>query len=92
LVYSARSPEEFAFRSELEALAIAKRISTHFTVTRDEKWTGRRGRIDKELLKDALPSLTANCFVCGPPQLVNDASQFLRALGVADNRIQIEKY
>ena len=92
LVYSARAPEEFAFRPELEALAIAKRITTHFTVTRDESWTGRRGRIDKELLKDALPSTDANCFVCGPPQLVSDASDLLRALGVSERRIQVEKY
>jgi benzoate/toluate 1,2-dioxygenase reductase component len=92
LVYSARAPEEFAFRPELEALAIANRITTHFTVTRDETWTGRRGRIDKDLLKDVLPSLSANCFVCGPPQLVNDATELLRALGVDEQRIQIEKY
>jgi benzoate/toluate 1,2-dioxygenase reductase component len=92
LVYSARSPEEFAFRAELEALSAAGRIATHFIVTRDEKWTGRRGRIDKALLKDALPSSAAHCFVCGPPQLVNDATNYLRALGVADERIQIEKY
>mgnify|MGYP003576929295 CR=1 FL=1 len=92
LVYSARAPEEFAFRPELAALAIANRITTHFTVTRDESWTGRRGRIDKDLLKDALPSTDANCFVCGPPQLVSDATNFLRALGVDESRIQIEKY
>jgi benzoate/toluate 1,2-dioxygenase reductase subunit len=92
LVYSARSPEEFAFRAELEALAAAGRITTHFTVTRDETWSGRRGRIDKELLKDALPSTDANCFICGPPQLVSDAKTFLRALGVDERRIQIEKY
>ena len=92
LVYSARSPEEFAFRAELEALSITRRITTHFTVTRDEKWTGRRGRIDAELLKDALPSIDAHCFVCGPPQLVNDAGELLRALGVGAQRIQIEKY
>jgi benzoate/toluate 1,2-dioxygenase reductase subunit len=92
LVYSARSAEEFAFRSELEALNIAGRLTAHFTVTRDEKWTGRRGRIDAELLKDALPSTGAHCFICGPPQLVNDATALLRTLGVAESRIQIEKY
>ena len=92
LVYSARAPEEFAFRPELEALAVANRVTTHFTVTRDEKWTGRRGRIDKELLKDALPSTDANCFVCGPPQLVSDASNLLVALGVTEVKIQVEKY
>lgn len=92
LVYSARAPEEFAFRPELEALAIANRITTHFTVTRAESWTGRRGRIDQELLKDALPSTNANCFVCGPPQLVSDTVELLRGLGVDAQKIQIEKY
>ena len=92
LVYSVRSPDEFAFRAELEALQIAKRIDMHFTVTRDEKWTGRRGRIDQELLKDALPSAGAHCLVCGPPQLVSDATALLRALGVDASRIQIEHY
>jgi benzoate/toluate 1,2-dioxygenase reductase component len=92
LVYSARSPEEFAFKAELEALAIASRIRAYFTVTRDEKWTGRRGRIDADLLTQALPSSDAHCFVCGPPQLVSDASSLLRRLGVDESRIQVERY
>jgi benzoate/toluate 1,2-dioxygenase reductase subunit len=92
LVYSARSADEFAFRAELEALAIAGRISTHFTVTRDEKWTGRRGRIDAALLKDALPSTDANCLICGPPELVSSAAELLRSLGVDPSRIQVERY
>jgi ferredoxin-NADP reductase len=92
LVYSARSPEEFAFRAELEALAAARRITTLFTVTRDDTWTGRRGRIDASLLKDALPSAGAHCFVCGPPDLVSGASDLLRTLGVDPSRIQIERY
>ena len=92
LVYSARSPEEFAFRAELEALAIAGRIKTHFTVTRDETWTGRRGRIDATLLKDALPTTAAHCFICGPPELVSGARDLLRTLGVEPSRIQIERY
>ena len=92
LVYSARSADEFAFRAELEALATAKRIATHFTVTRDEQWTGRRGRIDAALLKAALPSTDANCLICGPPELVTSARELLRSLGVAESRIQIEKY
>ena len=92
LVYSARSADEFAFRSELEALAIAKRLTAHFTVTRDEKWTGRRGRIDAALLKDALPSTDANCLICGPPELVSDSRRLLQVLGVDESRMQVEKY
>jgi ferredoxin-NADP reductase len=94
VVYSARSVEEFAFRLELEALQIAGRITTHFTVTRDESavWPGRRGRIDHALLKAALPSDDADCFICGPPALVSDARQLLEQLGVPESRIQIERY
>ena len=94
LIYSARSPEEFGFRTELDALAATGRITAHFTVTRDDSglWTGRRGRIDEALLKDALPSLQSLCLICGPSQLVRDTRALLRTLGVADDRILIEKY
>jgi ferredoxin-NADP reductase len=93
LIYSARFAEEFAFRAELDALAAAGRITAHFTVTRDsDTWPGRRGRIDEALLKDALPSMQSLCLICGPPQLVADTSARLRALGVAPDRISIEKY
>jgi CDP-4-dehydro-6-deoxyglucose reductase len=93
LIFSARSPEEFAFRTELDALAMAGRITAHFTVTRDVgTWPGRRGRIDEALLKDALPSMQSLCLICGPPQLVSDAGALLRKLGVSDDRILIERY
>lgn len=92
LIYSARSVDEFAFRSELAAIEASGRIVTYFTVTRDEQtsWPGRRGRISEALLKEALPSTDAVCLVCGPPQLVTDASGLLQKLGVRE--ILTEKY
>ena len=94
LVYSARSVDEFAFRVELSALESAGRITSYFTVTRDERvdWIGRRGRISGELLKEALPSNESICLICGPPQLVSDSRALLAQLGVADEQILIEKY
>jgi ferredoxin-NADP reductase len=94
LIYSARSADEFAFRTELTALESAGRITTHFTVTRDETtaWQGRRGRISEALLVEALPSPDSTCFICGPPQLVTDASRLLMKLGVSADRILTEKY
>jgi ferredoxin-NADP reductase len=94
LIYSARSADEFAFRTELTALESAGRITTHFTVTRDEStaWQGRRGRISEELLVEALPSPGSRCFICGPPQLVTDASKLLLKVGVSADRILTEKY
>jgi ferredoxin-NADP reductase len=94
VIYSARSPEEFAFRSELDALEKAGRIAAHFTVTRDEGgvWPGRRGRIDHALIEKALPSPEARCLICGPPPLVTDARELLVKLGVKPERILTEQY
>jgi ferredoxin-NADP reductase len=94
LVYSVRSPEDFAFRTELKALESAGRIRAFFTVTRNEngEWPGRRGRIDDGLLREALPSPNALCLICGPPQLVTDTQQHLATLGVRENQILVEKY
>jgi ferredoxin-NADP reductase len=94
IVYSARSPEAFAFRPELDALQHAGRVRVHFTVTRDEgaEWPGRRGRIDQQLLRAALPSPDALCLICGPPQLVSDSQALLAGLGVRTDRILTENY
>lgn len=94
LVYSARAPEEFAFRAELDALRAAGRIGAHFTVTRDQAptWPGRRGRIDESLLRHALPSTESHCLICGPQPFVADTTQLLRKLGVREDRILTDKY
>ena len=94
LIYSARSIDEFAFRAELTALEAAKRMTTCFTITREERpdWAGRRGRISAELVKEALPAADSICLLCGPPQLVSDASRLLVKLGVREDSILTEKY
>lgn len=94
VVYSARSPEELAYRAELEALARAGRIRVHLTVTRETGagWTGRSGRIDKPLLQTALVSRSAWCVLCGPPQLVENTTSLLRELGVRRERVLTERY
>jgi len=92
LIYSARSLDEFAFRADFAALEAAGRLASHLTVTRDERqWSGRRGRISEELLREALPSPEATCLVCGPSQFNNDARSLLMKLGVSETRILIEK-
>jgi ferredoxin-NADP reductase len=93
VVYSARSPEEFAYRAELDAMAMAGRITLSLTVSRPEgAWDGRRGRIDEALLREALPSTAACCLICGPPALVSSVSDALVKLGVSAERLLTEKY
>ncbi len=94
VVYSARSVDELVYRSEIDQLAAAHRIRAYFTITRDEStaWSGRRGRIDRRLLAEALPSPKALCLLCGPPQLVAETRLWLESLGVRSDRILTESF
>lgn len=94
LVYSARSAQEFAYRAELDAMVQAGRLTAQFTVTRSDadSWAGRRGRIQEDLLRLALPSLEAHCLICGPPQLVEDTRVLLWRAGVREARILSDHY
>jgi ferredoxin-NADP reductase len=92
LIYSARSPDEFAYREELTDLASRDRIDLHLTTTRDSgaEWTGLRGRIDEALTRAALKTTQTRCMVCGPPALVDHAIALLTAAGVSRDRIGSE--
>lgn len=95
LVYSARTPDEFAYREELTGLAHAGHVRVTETVTRTvdgDRWTGRRGRIDRHLLGSAIASPDTLCFICGPQSLVHEVPGWLRELGVAAERIRVEQW
>jgi Na+-transporting NADH:ubiquinone oxidoreductase subunit F len=94
LIYSVRSPDEFAYREEFEKLERQGRITFRHTVTRSasDGWTGRQGRIDAASLKDMVDPGNTLCFVCGPPALVGDIRPRLNALGVKDDQIRIEQW
>ncbi|HEV3217051.1 MAG TPA: FAD-binding oxidoreductase [Vicinamibacterales bacterium] len=94
LIYSVRSPEEFAYLDEFERLAAAGRIAFHHTVTRSasEGWTGRLGRIDATYLTPLVDAGHTLCFVCGPPALVGEIPQTLLNMGIRRDQILIEQW
>ena len=94
LIYSVRSPEEFAYLQEFERLDREGRITFCHTVTRSasDGWTGRQGRIDADTLKGMIVPGNTLCFVCGPPALVGDIRPQLQQLGVRDSQIKIENW
>lgn len=94
LLYSARRADEFAFLTELQALANTTRLELHPTVTRDDGvWAGGRGRIGRShfesVLHDRLDTL---CFICGPGALVAEAVATLGELGVPRGAIRTEEW
>ena len=94
VVYSARTPDEFAFDDELTALSSSGRLTYVRTVTRHAggPWDGGSGRIDRTLLEAAVVSRETLCFVCGPEALVDDVPRMLREMGIATERIRVEEW
>jgi len=94
LLYSARTPGEFAYEAELRALAERQQIELKLTVTREaaDDWSGARGRIGADDLAPLLHDPATLCFVCGPPALVTQIPQVLASLGVSPARIRIEEW
>jgi len=94
LVYSVRTPDEFAFAEEFVTLAADGRLRLHATITRDDgpaDQPARFGRVDAELLRAALPDPQAYCLVCGPAGFVQAVTATLEQLGVPRRRIVVER-
>jgi len=95
LLYSARTPEDFAYEGELRALADARRIELRQTVTRagdTTDWRGARGRIGRVELGQLVHDPQTLCFICGPRTLVDEMPTLLEELGVGRSRIRIEEW
>lgn len=94
VVYSARTPDDFAYEPELRELSAAGRISLRLTVTREggSHWSGPRGRIDARLLAEHVHDRETLCFVCGPRALVDDVPRALSTLGVSPDSIRVEEW
>ena len=95
LLYSARTPGEFAYEQELRMLAEGKQIELELRVTRDvapDEWAGSRGRLARTDLAPLVHDRETLCFVCGPPALVEDIPKALEELGVPSRRIRREEW
>lgn len=93
LLYSARTPDDFAFADEFRALASSGVIEFRQTITRDaQDWSGARGRIDRAALAALVHDPDTLCFVCGPAAMVADMPRLLGEIGVSRERIKIEEW
>jgi ferredoxin-NADP reductase len=94
-LYSARTPDEFAYEPELRALAATGRIELRQKVTREAasgSWPGTLGRISLADLAPLVHTQATLCFVCGPAPLVQDMLTALNDLGVSPASIRVEEW
>jgi len=93
VVYSARSPDEFAYGDELARLSAEGAITLRQAVTRPDgrTWSGARGRITADLVGE-LADRDTMCFVCGPHAFVEAMVPLLTRAGVPAQRIRVEDW
>lgn len=95
LLYSARTPGDFAFAPEFDALA-GQHPHFHvlYTVSRPgtQAWSGRVSRVDETLLRQNLGKSGALYYLCGPNQMIDDVAWKLRDLHVPESAIRFERW
>ncbi len=94
LLYSARTPHDFAYLPELRGMARRQEIGLSLTATREmtPRWRGARGRIVAAQLSGLVEDPATLCFVCGPASMVAEVPLLLRELGIDRNRILLEDW
>jgi NAD(P)H-flavin reductase len=94
LLYSARTPKDFAYLPELRGMARGGAIALSLTATREfpPRWRGGRGRIAPSQLALLLDDPATLCFVCGPAAMVADVPPMLQELGIDRSRIRLEDW
>lgn len=94
LLYSARSPADFAYLAEMRRYAKEGRLDLALNATREvsKGWRGQRGRITREQLAPLVEDRATLCFVCGPIAMVDDVPRMLMEMGIERKRIRIEEW
>jgi len=95
-IYTAKTPDDIIFHRELHDLQKSHpKLRLHLTLTRadNHSWSGRKGRITRELLNEVVPDLARHpIYVCGPASMMEPTIQLLRELGVPSEQIKSEEF
>ena len=95
LLYSARTPADFAFKKEFDK-AMKQHPNLHcvYTITRPDQtpWAGRVGRFDEAFFRDHLGPVGTLYYLCGPDRMIKEQAQILTALGVPYPMIRSERW
>ena len=96
VLYSARSLDEVLYQEELLSLGSSQDVGVRLALTRawPETWSGHRGRITPELLRDISwpPEERPLIYICGPTAFVEAIAGQLVDLGHDPSRIRTERF
>jgi ferredoxin-NADP reductase len=95
LVYSSRTLDEVIYREDLRELAEGGRRAVSITLTRESSaWTGLRGRVNADLLREVGWPATVRpfCYVCGATAFVEAVADALVTLGHDPGLVKTERF
>jgi ferredoxin-NADP reductase len=95
MVYSARTPDEFAYQEELQALSRTGRLDLQMSVTRHHggrDWQAGRGRIGRDHVQQIVRHGRPVCFICGPTAFVAHTRRLLIDAGLPQDRVRVEQW
>jgi len=95
LLYGNRSEQDIVFRKELEEMKEQnKNLKVIFTLDEpNESWTGHKGRITADMIKNENPNyLDTVFFTCGPPAMVEAMKKLLATLNIPQEQIRWELF
>lgn len=89
-----REPEDVLFADDFARLA-AQHSRFHFIPTLsggDSSWSGRRGRVQAQLLEAVSSLAPLDAYVCGRLEMVSEVVRLLALHGVPESRIRSEGF
>jgi ferredoxin-NADP reductase len=96
LIYSNRTPEDIVFKEDLDLMEhMNENLEVIHTITRPEGhfWKGITGRVDEHMIEQHIEDVENSIFyVCGPPSMVDAMQIVLKEMGIADERIKMERF
>jgi len=85
LIFSNKYQKDIILEEELKSY-----FKPILTLTREDKPEYKKGRINKELLKENIKDFSQHFYICGPMQFVVDVKKALDDLGANTEKITIE--
>jgi predicted ferric reductase len=96
LIYRARTPEDFIFRAELDALAADRGLRVVYLPgprAADGSWAPAGPDGDEPLLHHLVPDITGHeVYVCGPEGWMTSAANAARLIGVPEEHLHLESF
>lgn len=93
LFYTAKNPEEFAYKEVFDQAVASLGIKVIYTITDTQNifpgWQGKVGRIDTKMIQEAVPDYTERLFYfSGPQTMIKAFEKTLKDMGVPDKHMK----